>query len=263
MPARSERLCLMAEDRQPNPFLAALGRALEAALNRGVALDADMRNQLAGLEGRRIGIELRGANLALAITVRDGRLQVGPHWDAPGDLNLHASPGSLLAFALRRGDDTPGRSPSAPGRSPSAMGRSPSAAKAMDGRERPAPNARERPPLPAGKVEISGDAELARRVEKLLRGFRPDIEEAFARTFGDVLGVPLARALHSAFAWTRESAQSFAEDSAAFLRDDTRDLVAKAQVEAFLDEVDTLRERADRLAARVQRAGNKLERSGA
>jgi ubiquinone biosynthesis protein UbiJ len=239
MAARFEQSHLMAEDRQPNPLLAALGRALEAALNRGVALDADMRSQLAGLEGRRIGVELRGANVALAITVRDGRLQVGPHWEAPGDLNLHASPGSLLAFALRRGDEA---SP-APGRSPSAMGRSPSAAKAMDGRERP------------GKVEISG---LARRVEKLLRGFRPDVEEAFARTFGDVLGVPLARALHSAFAWTRESAQAFAEDSAAFLRDDTRDLVAPAEVDTLLDDIDALRERADRLAARVQRVAAKI-----
>lgn len=224
MPARFEQSHLMAEDRQPNPLLVALGRALEAALNRGVALDADMRGQLAGLEGRRIGVELRGANLALAITVREGRLQVGPHWDAPGDLNLHASPGSLLAFALRRGDEATGTR--------------------------------------AGKVEISGDAELARRVEKLLRGFRPDIEEAFARTFGDVLGVPLARALHSAFAWTRESAQSFAEDSAAFLRDDARALVAPAEVDALLDDIDALRERADRLAARVQRVATKIGGGG-
>lgn len=220
----------MAENRQPNPLLAALGRALEAALNRGLALDGEARNQLAGLEGRRIGIELRGVNLALAIAVRDGRLTVGPHWESPGDLNLRASPGSLLAFALRRGGD----SPAPPG---SSRG--------------------------AGKVEVSGDAELARRVEKLLRGFRPDIEEAFARTFGDVLGVPLARALQRGFAWTRESAQSFAQDSADFLRDDTRDLIAPAQLDAFLDDVDALRERADRLAARVQRVAAKRRGDGA
>ena len=228
----------MAEERKPNALLAALGGALEVALNRGVALDPDMRSQLAGLEGKRIGIELPGANLALAISVRDGQLRVGPHWEAPGDLNLHASPGSLLAFALRRGED-----------SPPPQGRS-SAAK--NGRERP-----------AGKVDISGDAELARRVEKLLRGFQPDIEEAFARTFGDVLGVPLARAVQRAFAWTRESAQSFAQDSADFLRDDTRDLIAKAQLDTFLDDVDTLRERADRLAARVQRLAAKRRGDGA
>jgi len=115
----------------------------------------------------------------------------------------------------------------------------------------------------SGKVEISGDAELARRVEKLLRGFRPDVEEAFARTFGDVLGVPLARALHAAFAWTRDSAQSFAQDSAAFLRDDSRDLVAPAEADALLDDIDALRERADRLAARVQRVAARSGGGGA
>ena len=203
----------MAEDRQPNPVLAVLGRALESALNRGLALDKEAANALRGLEGHRVGIELQGLGLALAVRVTNGRLHVGPHWEAERDLNLRAAPGSLLAFALKRGD--------APSR--------------------------------GGKVEISGDADLARRVEKLLRGFKPDVEEAFAQTFGDVIGVPLARAVQRAFAWTAESAQAFAQDSADFLRDDTRDLVAHAEVDGFLDEVDALRERADRLKARVDR----------
>lgn len=201
-------------DRQPNPLLATLGRLLEAALNRALALDAHTQQSMATLEGRRIGVELRSANLALAIGVRDGRLAVGPHWEQPADLNLHASPASLLAFALRRGDDSP---------------------------------------LPPGKVDISGDAELARRLEKLLRDFRPDIEEAFAQTFGDVLGVPLARAFQRAFAWTRDTAQALAQDSAEYLREESRDLIAPAEMEQFLDDVDRVRERTDRLDARVQR----------
>jgi ubiquinone biosynthesis accessory factor UbiJ len=199
--------------RQPNPLLARLGRLLEAALNRALALDEPTRERLSALEGRRIGIELRGANLALALSVRGGRLSVGPHWEAPGDLNLRASPGSLLAFALRRSDST----------------------------------------LPPGKVDISGDAELARSVEKLLRDFQPDVEEAFAQTFGDVLGVPLARGLRQAFNFMRESAQALTQDTAEFLREESRDLIAPAEMEQFLDDVDGLRERADRLGARVQR----------
>jgi ubiquinone biosynthesis protein UbiJ len=198
--------------RQPNPLLARLGRLLEAALNRALTLDEPTRERLGALEGRRIGIELRGANLALALSVRGGRLLVGPHWDAPGDLNLRASPGSLLAFALRRGDST----------------------------------------LPPGKVDISGDAELARSVEKLLRDFQPDIEEAFAQTFGDVLGVPIARGLRQAFTFVRESAQALTQDTAEFLREESRDLIAPAEMEQFLDDVDALRERGDRLEAKVQ-----------
>jgi len=200
--------------RQPNPLLTRLGQMLEAVLNRAVALDEDTRTRLAGLEGQRVGVELRGFNLALAIAVRDGRLHVGPHWQTPSQLNLRASPGSLLSMALRRGDEA-GVTP--------------------------------------GKVEISGDAELARRVEKLLRNFQPDIEEAFARGFGDVLGVPLARALRHAFDWSRETAVALARDSAEFLRDERRDLVAGAEMEQWLDDVDALRERSDRLDARVAR----------
>ena len=214
----------MSDPRTPNPILQRLGGALEFALNRALALDADTQARLTALEGKRIGVDLRGTGLALAITVADGKLKVGPHWEKSGDLNLRAAPASLVAFALRRGDD-----------------------------DATAP----------GKVEISGDADLARRMEKLLRGFRPDIEEAFAQTFGDIVGVPLARALQRAFAYARESAQAAAQDTADFLRDESRDLVAPAEMESFLDDVDALRERADRLAARVQHLAARKGRDAA
>lgn len=201
-------------ERQPNPLLARLGAGLESALNRALALDP--ATNLAALEGQRIGVELRGMNLALAIAVREGKLRVGPHWESSPDLNVRAAPASLLAFALRRGEDSP---------------------------------------LPPGKVEISGDAQLARTLEKVARDFRPDFEEAFAKTFGDVAGVALARALRGAFAYACESAQSLAQDSAEFLREESRDLVAPAEMEAFLDDVDSLRERTDRLDARMARIG--------
>ena len=201
-------------NRKPNPLLSRLGRALEAAINRGLALDPGTREQLAKLDGRRIGVELKPLDLALAITVDGDRLRVGPHWQVERDLNLRASPASLLAFALRRGDDSV---------------------------------------LPPGKVDISGDAELARQLETVMRDFRPDIEEAFAQTFGDVFGVPIARVITGAFAWTRDSAKSFALDTAEFLRDETGDLVATPEAEPFYDDVDALSERTDRLEARIKR----------
>ncbi|MEP6938388.1 MAG: SCP2 sterol-binding domain-containing protein [Rudaea sp.] len=203
----------MPDPRTPNPLLVRLGRGLGAVLDRALALDPQMRAQLAALEGRRIGIELRGSGLALAIVARDGHFEVGPHWSQASNLNVRAAPASLLAFALRRDADAP---------------------------------------QPPGKVEISGDADLARRLEKLFRNYRPDVEEAFARAFGDVVGVALARVFVSALAWSRESAVALAQDTAEFLREESRDLIAPAEMEQFLDEVDTLRERGDRLQARVQ-----------
>lgn len=129
------------------------------------------------------------------------------------DLRVAATPGSLLSMLLRRQGE--GMAP--------------------------------------GKVDIAGDAELARRLEKLASGFAPDFEQAFARSFGDVIGVPLAKALREGLAHARETASHLAQDGAAWLRDETQVAVAPGEVESFLDDVDALRERTERLEARLAR----------
>ncbi len=212
------------QPRKPNPLLTALGRALEAALNRAVALDDETQQRLKALNGRAIAIDFSGVGVAMRIAVENDRLQVGPAFAADADLKLRASPASFLAMAFRRSESTA---------------------------------------LPAGKVEISGDAELARRIEKLARNFQPDIEEAFTRVFGDVIGYQIAQAFKRAFDWSRESAKNLLQDSADFLRDESRDLVAPAEMEQFLDEVDTLRDDTDRLEARIARLRQNLQGRGA
>jgi ubiquinone biosynthesis protein UbiJ len=129
------------------------------------------------------------------------------------DLRVAATPGSLLSMLFRRNDES----------------------------------------LAPGKVDIAGDAELARRLEKLASGFAPDVEEAFTRTFGDVVGVPLAKAVREGFAHARETTSHLAQDGAAWLRDETHMAVAPGELETFLDDVDHLRERAERLEARLAR----------
>ena len=134
-------------------------------------------------------------------------------------LKVAATPGSLLAMLLRRDDDG----------------------------------------IAPGKVEIAGDAELARRLEKLAGKFAPDFEEAFARSFGDVLGVPLARAVRKALAHAKETSGHLVEDGAAWLRDESRLALAPGEAEAFLDGVDALRERSERLESRLARLEARLE----
>ncbi len=201
----------------PQPLRKLAGRALESALNHTLTLDPDTRQKLAMLDGRRVQLHLRGPEIALAVTVADGRLQVGPP-DDDSQLKVAATPGSLLAMMFRRDEDG----------------------------------------IAPGKVEIAGDAELARRLEKLASKFAPDFEEAFARTFGDVLGVPLARAVRKGLAHARESAAHLTEDGADWLRDEARIALAPGEVETFLDDVDTLRERGERLESRVQRLTRRL-----
>lgn len=202
----------------PQPLRKLAGRALETALNHTVSLDPDTQRKLAGLNGRSVQLHLRGPEIALAVTVEDARLKVGPPQD-DSQLKVAATPGSLLAMLFRRDDDG----------------------------------------IAPGKVEIAGDAELARRLEKLAGKFAPDFEEAFARTFGDVLGVPLAKAVRKGLAHARETASHLTEDSADWLRDEVRVALAPGEVEGFLDGVDALRERSERLESRVQRLARRLQ----
>lgn len=215
----------MTDARTPNPLLATLGRALEAVLNRAVALDADTRSRLAALDGRAVSLTVAGTPLALRVQVEQDTLRVGPAFAGDSALRVTATPGSLLSLALRRGGGDPA--------------------------------------IPPGKVEIAGDAELARRLEKLASGYRPDIEEAFTRVFGDVAGVALARALGAALQGLRERGQRLVEDTAEYLVEESRDLVAPDEMHAFLDDVDALRERAERLEARLRRLADAAARAGA
>lgn len=190
------------------------GRALETALNRVLALDPDSVAALGPLEGRRIGLALEAPPLALEIRVAGRRLCVGPPGESPEpDLAVRSTLGGLL------------------GQLPFLRGDAP----------------------PVGKLRMSGDADLARRLQKLADGFAPDWGKPFADVFGEVLGGQIARALRGALQAGREGAQSFARDAADYLSEESRDVASRMELDTFHDEVDALRERVDRLQARVQR----------
>jgi ubiquinone biosynthesis protein UbiJ len=189
------------------------GRALEQALNRLVALDPDTAAALMRLGGRRIGLALEAPPVALDITVDGGRLKVGPPTQEP-DLGIRATlSGVLSQLPFLRRDDAP----------------------------------------PVGKVRINGDADLARTLQQLARRFDPDWEKPFADVFGPVLGPQIGRGLREALKAGAGFAKGFSRDAVDYLTEESRDLVGKAELAAFHDDVDQLRDRAERLAARLAR----------
>ena len=191
------------------------GRALETALNRALALDPDTRAALAPLEGRRIQLTLESPPLALEIRVGGGELQVGPVSEIhEADLAVRSTLGGLLSQL---------------------------------------PFLRRDHGAPVGKVRISGDAELARRLQQLAGRFDPDWQQPFTAVFGDVIGVQVAQAARAALHQAREGAQRLAENTAEFLTEESRDVVGRAELNAFHDDVDSVRDGVERLAVRVQR----------
>ena len=191
------------------------GRALEAALERALALDPETRAALAALQGRSVELTVESPPLALRLQVQGDRLGVGPVDPASEpDLGVRATLGGLLAqLPMFRRDDAP----------------------------------------PVGRMRVSGDADLARRLQRMAERFDPDWQQPFVAVFGDIIGVQVANAVSAGLRHARSAGREFAETAAEYVTEESRDVVGRSELDAFHDDVDTLRDDAARLAARIAR----------
>jgi len=81
-------------------------RVLEAALNRGLALDPDTPRRLRPLSGRSLGVVLTDPPLRLRVGFSDSGLTLArePEEAAPADATLEATLAALVGLALSRGE---------------------------------------------------------------------------------------------------------------------------------------------------------------
>lgn len=201
----------------PARLRARFGRLLGTVLNRAVQLDPAMPAQLAALEGRSLEFRLSAPTLAFVAHVRAGRFEIGPVQDANrSDLSLSSSLGAVFSKLLPR----PQGSRSSPGR-----------------------------------MHISGDAELAQHLQSLMKRYDPDIEGLFVSLFGEVVGVQLAQGMRNGLERLRAGGLALARDSAQFLGEERRDLVPRAELAAFAEDVQELQDAVERLERRLQRQG--------
>jgi len=188
--------------------------ALEVALNRYLGLEPDVLAECARLKGRVIALRAIGPEWEFFLVPHAGGVQVLDRWEGKADVRIAAPPTRLLTQAvLNAGQGTP----------------------------------------PLSGVQVEGDAELLSRFGSLLARVGFDPEEWLARSVGDAAAHRIAEGLSALFGWGRRSASTLALDTAEYLREETRDLVHRDDVERWMDEVDRVRERTDRLAAKLDR----------
>lgn len=202
-----------------NPLLALGAQALEFALNRALALDPELPAQMRSLEGRSIELTLAAPRLVARIEVHEARLKVGP---AQPEREPDLSLRATLGAVLSR--VLPGAAAAAP-----------------------------------GSMKIAGDIELAQALQRIAQRYSPDLEAALSARLGEVLGVQVAKGFKAAVEGLRRGTREMAEAGADYLRDEAGVLVGRAELDAFCEDVDGLRDDIERTERRVQRLGQRIE----
>jgi ubiquinone biosynthesis protein UbiJ len=204
------------------PWLA----SAEAMLNRNIDASSQAAELARRLNSTSLQIEVEGIISVRAI-LQNGRLALLAGEDAAGVGQGIAAPGiAAPADAVISG--------SARALVAVAVGARPAAASRF------------------AAATIRGDAEIANLYRQLFIAARPDPEEELSRWIGDAPARAVSRLAGGAIAWARRTRRVIGENIAEYLKEESRDLVARPEVEEFLRGVDQLREAADRVEARLQ-----------
>ena len=202
----------MPEYRTPLPQM--MAGFLEAGVNRVLALDPESAARLLKLQGNMLQLDLEGLAITLYLSFDSGNVQVALDSESEPDAVISGTPMALFAMA-------------APG-NVSNWG------------------------LPGSSVQISGDANLARDIERLFSKLDPDWEQPLSDILGDVLGFQLASGLKQGVEAVRTAAETTTNMAGAYFRDETNVLVRPSELGEFNQAVDRLNDATERLEARIR-----------
>ncbi len=201
----------------------ALLAVVEQALNRYIELDPEGAAGFAALEGRIIGIELKGFGTRVTIIPSAQRLQLFGGYDAPPDCLIRGTPLGLARMGMAERKETQ---------------------------------------VIKGEVEIEGDTTLAQAFNRALAGLDVDWEEQLARVIGDPFAHQVGTRVRAAARWGQKTSESLTADLQEYLQEEARLLPTRYEIEAFLAQVDILRDDVERAEAHVERLTRQLAGPG-
>ena len=114
----------------------------------------------------------------------------------------------------------------------------------------------------SGSVRIEGDAEVAQAFRDLLKAAQPDLEEELSRLTGDVAAHQIGNVARGVWRFGKRFGDTFAQNVAEFLQEESRDIVSRIEADEFVDAVDQLRDDVDRAEARIGELQKRIADSG-
>jgi ubiquinone biosynthesis protein UbiJ len=162
------------------PLPGMLAFALESAINHVLQMDMESPVRVKKLEGRLLQLDLKGLGITLYFTFKHGVVRVRLEAEGSPDTVISGTPVALFSMAEPEEADWG---------------------------------------LPESKVQINGDASLARDLERIFSKLEPDWEGPLAGMLGDVAGHQVAQGLRQGVETARETARSASKVLSDVLKD--------------------------------------------
>lgn len=197
--------------------------ALEAALNRFLALDQNSGAFLAPLAGKIIAVTITPLNETIYLCPGSDSIQLLDYSPDQPDTQLT---GSLFAFGLMGLSSKPMRS------------------------------------IFSGEVKIEGDMNTGRKFQELFAKLDINLEQQLARFAGDSMAHNISQFFRAGKNWSKESIETFRLNASEFLQEETRELPARPEMDIFYRQIDELRTDFDRLESRIERLERHFPRAG-
>ncbi len=195
-------------------------RPLEDLINHGIARSPGAQAAAAALDDKSLDVRIDGTPVALRMVVVDGVVQLSQlatGAEAPAaTAGLSGPPITMLR--LMSGD-------------PQTL-------------------------IRAGDINISGSADVADQFRELLHLAKPDIETELARIFGQSAAHQLSSFARGLGDFSARAGEKLAQRMSEYLTVEKRSVLTQAELQSFLQAVDTLAIDVERTAARVERLRN-------
>ena len=100
-------------------------------------------------------------------------------------------------------------------------------------------------------LDMKGDPAVAEEFARLLKHCRPDPEEELALLAGDVFARQAGDAARAAAQWAEGGSESLRRSVRDFVQEEARLAPTRVEFDAFAEQVERMRDKAERLAARA------------
>ncbi len=190
-----------------------ISKSLEKLLNHALHQYPPSSQLLNKLAGKMIGIELSGIDIYMTLFLDNQSITILNDYEGEVDVCISGAPFTLLHVLLQK-----------------------------------QPNLANNP-----EITITGDISIAQPFLELLKELNIDWEEQAAQWFGDIPAHHLSHWFRQIQAYTQDRLNTLQMNLGEYLQEEAHHLPSSAEIDIFLNEVDTLRDDLERLEQRIER----------